>query len=322
MEAKTQQDDTSTKPVANCDPLDAAMQIESHIFTIRGTQVMVDRDLAMLYGVETRALNQAVKRNKERFPETYMFQMNDSEFEDWKSQIVTSNHSEETIRYVSMGLRRAPYVFTEQGVAMLSAVLHSNTAVGVSIRIMDAFVSMRRFLASNAIVYRRLEDVERHLVLSDIHQQESDKRIDELFKRMETHNNDLRQGIFFQGEIFDAYVLFEQILQNATSEIILIDNYVDLSVLERLSKKQLGVSVKIFTHPHTAISPLDVSAFNAQYPQLDMFTTTKMHDRYLIVDNKELYHIGASLKDLGKKCFAFTKMDDADVLIAEILKNI
>ena len=164
--------------------------------------------------------------------------------------------------------------------------------------------------------------MERHLIESDLRLKESDKRIDELFEKLEAQSFEPKQGVFFQGEMFDAYALFDRLLQGAKSEIILIDNYIDLSILERLSKKKTGVNVKIYTHPRTSITGLDISTFNSQYPHLDLFKTTTMHDRYLIIDNKDLYHIGASLKDLGKKCFAFNKMDDADVLIAEILRNV
>ena len=300
-----------TELVANCDQL--ATPLESCIFTYRGVQVMVDRDLATLYGVESKRLGEQVKRNIERFPERFRFQLTDEE----KDELVTKCDRLQSLKHSTVN----PYVFTEQGIAMLSTVLRSDKAVQVSIKIMDAFVEMRKFLTNNAAVFQRLEAMERHLVESDIHQEETDKRLDELFQKMETQGIEPKQGVFFQGQLFDAYVLFENLLQKATREIILIDNYVDLSILERLAKKQSGVNVKIYTHPRTTLTQLDVDTFNRQYPQLELHTTNSMHDRYLIIDGADLYHIGASLKDLGKKCFAFNKMDDAEVLISEILRN-
>lgn len=303
---------TDVQLVTNCDQL--TVPIESCIFTYRGVQVMVDRDLAALYGVETKRLGEQVKRNIERFPERFRFQLTDEE----KNELVANCDRLQSLKHSSAN----PYVFTEQGIAMLSTVLRSDTAVQMSIRIMDAFVAMRQFLTNNAVVFHRLEAVERHLIENDIHQGETDKRIDELFKKMETQGIEPKQGVFFQGEMFDAYVLFENLIQKATSEIVLIDNYVDLTVLERLRKKQQGVNVKIYTHPRTTLTSLDVTTFNSQYPHLELHTTSTMHDRYLIIDGVDLYHIGASLKDLGKKCFAFNKMDDAGVLITEIMRNL
>ena len=314
MEEKKSQNAHHTGLVTNCDRLPISVPIESCIFTFRDTQVMIDSDLAMLYGVETKRLNEQVKRNIDRFPANFRFQL----AKDEKEELVANCDRFKPLKHST----NLPFAFTEQGVAMLSAVLRSPTAVAVSIKIMEAFVGMRRFLASNAVVYQRLDNLERHLVESDLRQDENEKRIDLLFKKMEEQSIEPKQGVFFQGEMFDAYLLFEKLLQGATKEIILIDNYVDLSVLERLSKKQAGVHVKIYTHPHTPVTPLDITTFNAQYPRLDLFTTTTMHDRYLILDGKELYHVGASLKDLGKKCFAFNKMDDAEVFISEILRNV
>ena len=207
--------------------------IQNKILVIRGQQVMIDRDIAEFYGVETRVLNQAVKRNKERFPEEFCFQLSATEFENWKSQFVISNSDK-------MGLRRPPFAFTEQGVAMLSAVLKSETAIHASVQIMKAFVAMRKFLLSNAQIFQRLDSLE-------VHQIESDKRIDELFSLMDKYKIDDVQGIFFQGQIFDAYAKFESFIARAEKEIILIDNYVDLSVLERLTKRNMGVNITIYT---------------------------------------------------------------------------
>ena len=288
-------------------------EIESKILTIRNQQVMIDRDLAELYGVETKVLNQAVKRNIERFPENFMFQLDESEFANWKSQIVTSNSDK-------MGLRKRPYAFTEQGVAMLSAVLKSKTAVQISIKIMNAFVAMRHFLQSNAELFTELKTIKRHQIEADMQIKETSNRVNELFSLMDKYHIDETQGIFFQGQIFDAYAKFERFLRSAAKEIILIDGYVDLSVLERLSKKKNGVDVTIYTNPKTKLTQQDIQKFNAQYPTLSVKHTTKMHDRFLIIDGKTLYHIGASLKDLGKKCFAFETLDSS--LIQSVINNL
>ena len=282
------------------------IDIENKILVIRGEQVIIDRDLAKFYGVATKVLNQAVKRNIERFPEEFCFQLNKEEFENWKSQFVTSNSDK-------MGLRRPPYAFTEQGVAMLSAVLKSDTAIIASIQIIHAFVFMRRFLQNNSKVFVEIDSIKRHQI-------ESDKRIDELFDKMDRYKIEDKQGIFFQGQIFDAYAKFESFIQSAVREIILIDNYVDLSVLERLAKKRENVKVVIYTDPKTKLSEQDIQKFNEQYPRLILKHSTKVHDRFLIIDNTTLYHIGASLKDLGKKCFAFEVLNQS--WIKEILKNL
>lgn len=285
-----------------------ADSIERKIYIIREKQVMIDRDLAELYGVETRVINQAVKRNIERFPEHFCFQLTEEEFKIWKSQFVISNSEK-------MGLRKLPYAFTEQGVAMLSAVLRSEIAVKVSIEIMNAFVQMRHYLQENANIISRLTNTETKLL-------EHDKNFEKIFAALESNSKPKKEGIFFQGQIFDAYAFFQNIIQKAKKEIILIDVYVDLSVLEQLSKKKSGVQVTIYTDSKTKISSLDVQKFNSQYPNLILNHTSKMHDRFLIIDNMTVYHIGASLKDLGKKCFAFELMEDSEVLIPLILKNL
>lgn len=293
--------------------INAENAIRSKILVIRGKQVMIDRDLAELYGVETKRLNEQVKRNIERFPEDFMFQLNETEFENWRSQFATSNADK-------MGVRRAPYAFTEHGVTMLSSVLKSETAVKASIQIVRAFVAMRHFLASNAQIFERLDFIERRQIASELHQKETDKKVEELFSLIDKYKIDEKQGIFFQGQIFDAYAKFESFIAQAKSEIVLIDGYVDLSVLERLAKKQSGVNVTIYTDPKTKLTAQDVQKFNAQYPTLTVKHTTKMHDRFLIIDQKLLYHVGASLKDLGKKCFAFELFDPS--FISDILAKI
>ena len=316
--------------------------IENRIFVIRNQQVMIDRDLALLYGVETRVINQAVKRNISRFPERFMFQLTKEEQEQYlslTSQIVTLNEDEDSLKSQIVTLndlkpqnatsnlrgkhsKYLSYAFTEQGVAMLSSVLRSETAVQVSIRIMDAFVAMRRFLQNNAQIFVELGSIKQHLIESDLHHKENDQKIERLFTLMDRYKIEEKQGIFFQGQIFDAYAKFESFIQQAKKEIILIDQYVNLSVLERLSKKRKGVNVSIYTKAQTPLTAQDIQQFNAQYPTLVVQHTSKMHDRFLIIDHATIYHIGASLKDLGKKCFAFEILEDAPTLIPAIFANI
>lgn len=290
------------------------IQIQNKILIIRNQQVMIDCDLAEMYGVETKVLNQAVKRNIQRFPERFHFQLTENEFEILRSQFVTSKTE------TRGGRQYLPYAFTEQGCAMLSAVLKSETAVQVSINIMDAFVQMRHFLRNNAEIFSELKSIKQQLIDTNIHQKEADKRIDELFDLMDKYHIEDKQGIFFQGQIFDAYAKFESFIQKANTQIILIDGYVDLTILERFAKKKKNVNVTIYTALKTKLTTQDIQKFNAQYPTLTVQYTTKMHDRFLIIDSTVLYHIGASLKDLGKKCFAFEKLDCS--LIPAILANV
>ena len=282
------------------------LAIQNKIVTLRNQQVMIDRDIAELYGVETRRLNEQVKRNKERFPEEFCFQLSEEEFENWKSQFATSNSDK-------MGLRKRPYAFTEQGVAMLSTVLKSDTAVMASIQIMKAFVAMRRFLQNNQQLFGEIVSIKQH-------QLNADKKIEQLFNLMDKYRINDTQGIFFQGQIFDAYAKFESFIAQAQKSIILIDNYVDLSVLERLTKKNNGVAVTIYTKAQTLLTLQDIQKFNTQYPTLEVKFTDSMHDRFLIIDDMVLYHIGASLKDLGKKCFAFEVFDTS--FIGDIMNKL
>ena len=279
-------------------------KIESMIRLIRGHQVILDRDLAMLYNVETRRLNEQVKRNVERFPEDFMFQLSKEEFEDWKSQFATSNS-------VVMGARKRPYAFTESGIAMLSSVLHSQTAIEMNILIMRAFVAMRHFLANNAQIFQRLANIEYHQI-------ETDKRIDEVFKRLDA-NSQPQQGIFFDGQVFDAYQFFCDLVRKAKISIVLIDNYVDDTVLTLLDKREKGVSATIYTQHISQKFQLDIDRHNSQYPAVAVEHFNKAHDRFLFID-EEVYHIGASIKDLGKKWFAFTLM--RDITAAELLEKI
>ena len=288
-----------------------AETLKDKIYTIRGVQVMLDADLAQIYGYEVRALNQQVKRNINRFPSDFMFQLSENEYEILKSQIVISRSESEASNWG--GARKLPFAFTEQGIYMLATVLRGEVAEQQTIFIMRAFREMRHFIQSNHLLFDEIVSVKQHLL-------KHDEKIDELFTLMDKYHVEEKQGIFFQGQIFDAYVKFESFIAQAQKKIVLIDGYVDLSVLERLAKKKSGVNVTIYTDPKTKLTAQDAQKFNAQYPTLTLKHTTKMHDRFLIIDGKILYHIGASLKDLGKKCFAFEILDSA--LIAPILQNV
>ncbi len=270
--------------------------IQGKILTLRNQQVMLDRDLAQLYGVKTMVLNQAVKRNINRFPAEFRFQVLDEELQE----LITNCDRFKSLKHSPT----LPYAFTEQGVAMLSAVLKSETAVRVSVQIMRAFVQMRHFIQVHADVFNELEQIKVHQIKTDI-------RVDELFTLMDKHHIKETQGVFFQGQIFDAYAKFESFIQSAKKEIVLIDNYVDLSVLERLTAKGQSVAVTIITGAKSKLRKEDIACFNQQYPNLKVKYTDAIHDRFLIIDNTILYHIGASLKDLGKKCFAFEILDSS-----------
>lgn len=273
---------------------------ERFIHTVRGQQVILDYDLAWLYGVETKVFNQAVKRNIERFPERFRFQLTSEEFDDLRSQIVTSSHG---------GRRYLPYAFTEQGVAMLSAVLRSERAVKVSIGIMDAFVEMRRFIASNnalldrmaAIEYRQLE-----------YQQSADERFDKVFGYLDAHALP-SQKVFFKGEMFDAFTLLVDLVKTAKKSVTVVDGYVDEKTLNILSKKRAGVECRLVTYPSASLTASDVNVFESQHGPLRVCRTNDFHDRFLIIDDKAVYHIGASLKDAGKKTFAMTLLNDEEL---------
>lgn len=302
-------------------------KIANKIVIIRDVQVLLDRDLAEIYGVETRVFNQAVKRNIERFPDAFRFQLDEDETLELerssRSQFVTLNNSG---NFRGSNIKYRPYAFTEQGVAMLSAVLHSEKAVRVSIEIMNAFVYMRHYLRHNMGLVGRLNafesKVDTKLVEHGLKFKKIDENFSKIFNELDSNPKKAKEGVFFKGQIFDAYAFFQDVIKSAKKEIILIDGYVDLSVLERLSVKQKNVRVKIYTHPKAVLRQIDVDQFNLQYPSASMDYIKKMHDRFLIIDNKELYHIGASLKDLGKQCFAFEKMDDPKTLIPAILTNL
>lgn len=299
----------ASKEVANCDQLPETIDIQPMIRVIRGQQVMLDNDLATLYGVETRALNQAVKRNINRFPDDFMFQLTKEELDNLMSQNVTSSWG---------GTRKLPYAFTEQGIAMLSSVLKSQTAVEVNIRIMRAFIAMRRFIATNAQLFQRLETIEYHQLEMKQHQEVTDKRIDEVFKRLDADIPPM-QGIFYDGQVFDAYRFVSDLIRKAKRSIVLIDNYVDDTVLTLLDKRGEEVSATIYTQRVSSQFQLDIDRHNAQYPLVEIKQFNKAHDRFLLIDD-EVYHIGASIKDLGKKWFGFTLM--RDITAAELIKKI
>ena len=300
--------------------------IKDKIYTIRGEQVMLDFELAEIYGYETKAFNQQVKNNIERFDEDFRFQLTVEEFNEiLRCKNSTSNEILRSKNLTSKtenrgGRRYMPYAFTEQGIYMLMTVLKGELAVAQSKILIRLFKEMKHFLQNNANVFAEINTIKQNLLETNVHQKEADKRIDELFTLMDKYNVEEKQGIFFQGQIFDAYAKFESFIAQAKKEIILIDSYVDLSVLERLSKKQSDVNVTIYTDPKTKLTAQDIQKFNAQYPTMRVKHTTKMHDRFLIVDGKILYHIGASLKDLGKKCFAFELLEPS--LIPAILQNV
>ena len=270
-------------------------EIRNLIYTIRGKQVMLDSDLASLYQVETKNLNKAVKRNIERFPASFCFQLTEKEVENLRFQIGTSS-----LNYG--GRRYLPYVFTEQGVAMASAILRSDIAVKMSVQIMEAFVEMRRMLISNASLFHRLDNIE-------LRQLEADQKFEEIFKALESDKLHSEKGIFYNGQVFDAYTFVSDIIRKAGSSIILLDNYVDDTVLTLLGKRNDNVTATILTKSISNQLRLDLQRYNSQYPAIDIEIFSDAHDRFLIIDNTELYHIGASLKDLGKIWFAFSRMD-------------
>ena len=315
------------------------LQIEPLIRTIRGQQVLLDSDLAILYGVETRQLNQQVKRNIERFPEDFMFQLTKVELINLKSQIATlsatdyplrsqivtlntENHSlrsqNATIDNRGRHTKYLPYAFTENGIAMLSSVLRSPIAIQVNIRIMRAFTAMRQFIASNAQIFQRLDVMEQNQLAIVAHQTETDHKLEEVFRRLDSGNVQPHQGIFYDGQIFDAYTFINDRIREATTRIILIDNYIDDSVLTILSKRADKVAATIYTKKPSAQLQLDIQKHNAQYPSISVVEFDRSHDRFLCID-ETVYHLGASIKDLGKKWFAFNRME---MPTTELLKKI
>ena len=314
--------------------------IENLIRVIRGKQVMLDRDLARLYGVETRVLNQAVQRNIERFPEDFMFQLSKEEFENWKSQFAISNYDEDMSSQfattsaenmksqittssgeekwksqivisnsIKMGARKLPYAFTENGIAMLSSVLRSQQAISINIQVMRAFNAMRHFIGSQAQVFQRLEVVERNQLALTTQVAENNKKLEEVFRE---------KGIFYDGQIFDAYTFINERIREAKKRIVLIDNYVDDSVLTMLDKRNKGVDAVVYTKNISRQLSLDFEKHNAQYSPIEVKQFDRAHDRFLCIDDT-VYLIGASLKDLGKKWFGFVKLEQpTDELLSKM----
>lgn len=280
-------------------------KIRSMIYEVRGKQVIMDSDVARLYHTETRNINQTVKRNIERFPERFCFRLTWDEFKNLKSQFVTSS-LESKNDYG--GRRKLPLVFTEQGIAMISALIRSEIAIKTSINIMDAFIEMRKFISNNANMLNRLTTVEYKLL-------EHDKKFDEVFNELQNNKEEkVTSKIFYNGQIYDAYSLIIKIIKEAKEKILIIDNYIDDTILEMLSKKNKEVEVVILTSNNCNLTKLDIQKFNKQYPTLKLSKTSIFHDRFIVIDNKNLYHIGASLKDLGKKCFGINKIEDINFI--------
>lgn len=306
-------------------------EIENRIFSIRGKQVMLDAHLAEMYHVETKYLNRAVKRNQERFPDSFRFQLNEEEFENLRFKIGTSSQ-DESLRFQFGTLeliadselpvsgrgkysKYLPYVFTEQGVAMLSAVLRSETAVKVSIQIMGAFVEMRKVIGSYTGLIQRLDTIEQWRL-------KSDEKFEKVFSALEIGKHLSDQGIFFNGQIFDAYAFVSELIRSAVRSIQLIDNYIDDSVLMLLSKRKPKVKATIYTKNITPILKQDIAKFNAQYPPVSVIKFDQSHDRFLIIDETRVYLFGASLKDLGKKWFGFSQIDKDAVTILQKIKDL
>ncbi|MDD5212235.1 MAG: ORF6N domain-containing protein [Sulfuricurvum sp.] len=272
--------------------------IKTKIYTIHGLQVMLDRDLAELYGVETKVFNQAVKRNEDRFPSDFRFQLTAIE----KNELVTNCDRLNSLKHSTVN----PYVFTEQGVSMLSAVLRSDIAIEISVKIIRAFVQMRQVIASNSELFSKIEQIEKRQITYEL---KSDERFEKIFSAIEDKSIKPKQGIFYDGQIYDAYIFVSDLIKNADESIVLIDNYVDDTVLTLLSKREAKVKTTVYTKNITKQLNLDLQKHNAQYPKIELKKFDSSHDRFLIIDAKEVYHIGASLKDLGKKWFAFSKFD-------------
>lgn len=290
-------------------------QIEHLIYVIRDKQVMIDSDLAILYQVETGALNRAVKRNINRFPADFRFQLTEKEYDNLKCHFGISSLEGNGNGYG--GRRTLPYVFTEQGISMLASVLHSDVAVRVSIRIMRAFVEMRKFIANNAVLFERVSKVELQQLE---YQRKTEEKLEKVFEYISDHEEST-QKVFFDGQIYDAFSLIISLIKKAEQKILLIDGYVDVDTLNLLAKKNPNVSVTIYTKSRTRLTGIDVENFNAQYPWLDVKYTESFHDRFIMLDNVVAYHVGASLKDAGKKCFGITLIQDEGI-VKDILQRL
>lgn len=312
-------------------------QIESLILSIRGKQVILDRDLARLYGVETKRLNQQVQRNLERFPEDFMFQLTKEEAElsrsqfatlnngsdNLKSQFATSSEDSSRSQFATLNgrghnIKHLPYAFTENGIAMLSGVLRSPMAIATNIHIMRAFNAMRHFIGSHAQVFQRMENIEKNVLALNAHQIDADRKIEEVFRRLDDNSEKPEKGIFYDGQIFDAYSFINERIREAKKRIVLIDNYVDDSVLTMLDKRNKGVDAIVYTKNISRQLSLDFEKHNAQYSPIEIKQFDRAHDRFLCIDDT-VYLIGASLKDLGKKWFGFVKLEQlTDELLSKM----
>jgi hypothetical protein len=278
--------------------------VENKIFVVRGLQIMIDADLADLYQVTTGRLNEQVGRNIEKFPEDFMFQLSNEEWENLLSQNAIPRWG---------GRRTSPYAFTEQGVASLSGILKSKTATQVNIAIMRAFVQMRKTIGNHQQLLQLSNDFVAHKL-------ETNQKFEQVFKALESPVKENSQGIFFDGQTYDAYNFVTGLIKKAKRSIILIDNYVDDTVITQLTKKAKDVNVYVLSKTISKKLQLDIDKANTQYPTFKGITFNKSHDRFLILDENEVYHIGASLKDLGKKWFAFSKLESASVTILQSIK--
>jgi len=282
------------------------LDIRSHIYSVRGVQIMLDEDLATLYSVPTKVLNQSVKRNIDRFPQEFCFQLTKNEYDNLKSQFVTSNlisqfaiskinpRSQNVTFKRKVGRKYLPFVFTEQGVAMLSGVLNSDIAIHISIQIMSEFVAMRKIIQTNSQILNRIDNIEQKQILD---KNETDKKFNQVFDALANNNDTPKQNLFFDGQTFDAYL------------IVLIDNFVDETVFMLLNKRKIKVSATIYSKDVNSNLLLDLKKYNSQYPPIEIKQSNFSHDRFLIIDNKSIYHFGASIKDLGKKWCAVSKLE-------------
>ena len=284
----------------------SSAEIHKIIYNIRNQQVMMDSDLAMLYQVETGALNRAVKRNITRFPDDFCFQLTSDEYANLKCQIGISSLGDNGYG----GRRTLPFVFTEQGISMLASVLRSKVAIDVSLSIMRTFVEMRRFIMANAQLFEHISSIELRQLE---YEKKTDAKLDKIFEYISDHEEST-QKVFFDGQIYDAFSLIADIIMKADKDIVLIDNYVGVETLNLLSKKKPSVTVEVYTQRGTQLSSIDVTNFNKQYPMLTVNFTGDFHDRFLILDRKTAYHIGASIKDVGKKCFGINLIRDTRVI--------
>lgn len=285
----------------------AIEDIKNLIYSIRGKQVMLDSDVAMLYNYQTKNVNKAAKRNIKRFPEDFCFQLTKSEMDTMWFQNETTSKGENN-KYRSE--KYLPYAFTEQGIAMLSGVLKNDIAIDVSINIMRAFIEMRKFINTNKNLFEKVINIENKMDKKFI---EQDEKFDIIFDQLQLEEN-IKQRIFFDGQIYDAYSIIVDIIKKAKNKILIIDNYIDDSVLKMLYKKKNNVEAVILTSDKSNIENIDVKKFNKEYPVLKVAKTNKFHDRFIVIDNEKMYHLGASIKDLGKKCFGINKIEDMEII--------